>query len=136
MRVYLAGPMSGLPDFNYPAFHDGAKALRNAGYDVVSPAEVNPETDQEWAYYMRRDIPELLTCDGVVVLPGWENSKGASLEVHIARALDMPIRDIAVVESRPMTVTTDGDGWVRSIEDAPEDWDLEGQPEFNGAFRG
>jgi hypothetical protein len=39
-------------------------------------------------------------------------------------------------ESRPMVITTDSDGYVTSIEDAPEDWDLEGQPEFNGAFRG
>jgi hypothetical protein len=88
-RVYLAGPMTGLPELNFPAFHDAAARLRAHGYEVVSPAEVNPEPDLEWAVCLRRDIPHLCTCDVIALLPGWEKSRGAKLELHIADALGM-----------------------------------------------
>lgn len=90
-RIYIAGPMTGLPEFNFPAFHAAAAALRAAGFDAVNPAEINSDTAMPWAECMRRDIPELLTCDTIAVLPGWENSNGATLEVFIAKALSMPV---------------------------------------------
>src|SRR5579884_3312460 len=92
-RVYIAGPMTGLPDYNFPAFHAAAKVLRDEGYDVVNPAEIAMEGDcATWYDCMRRDIPELLKCDGVFVLPGWAESKGARLEVLIAVKLGMWVR--------------------------------------------
>lgn len=42
-RLYIAGPMSGLPQFNFPAFHAAAIALRAAGYAIISPAETDPD---------------------------------------------------------------------------------------------
>jgi len=90
-RLYIAGPMSGLPLLNFPAFHAEAARLRALGYEVSNPAEINPDAGMPWAECMRRDIPELVKCDGIVMLPGWERSKGASLEHHIARALDMQV---------------------------------------------
>lgn len=87
--MYIAGPMSGIPEFNYPAFHVAAKALRAVGYTVVNPAEISPEQGNDWVYYMRRDIPAMLTCESIFLLKGWENSKGATLEKHIAEALGM-----------------------------------------------
>ncbi len=84
-RIYLSGPMTGLPDFNYPAFNAEAARLRALGYEVVNPAE-NPE-QATWADYMRQDIPQLLTCDTLALLPAWHNSRGAKLEHHIAAQL-------------------------------------------------
>lgn len=91
MRVYVAGPMTGIPDFNFPAFHAATLFLRSKGFEVINPAEVNPDTTMSWADCMRRDIPELLTCDALCALEGWSNSKGARLEMEIASKLEMKI---------------------------------------------
>jgi len=91
MRWYIAGPMTGHKDLNFPAFAAEAARLRALGHEVVNPAEVNPDPGMAWAECLRRDIPALLTCDGVALLPGWENSRGARLERHIAEALAMPV---------------------------------------------
>lgn len=99
MRLYLAGPMTGLPELNFPAFHAEAARLRAMGHDVVNPAEVNPDPGAAWADCMRADIRELCTCDGVALLPGWEKSRGATLEHHIAVALGMPTFCAATVPS-------------------------------------
>lgn len=90
-RLYLAGPMSGYPEKNYPAFHAEAARLRALGYTVVSPAEIALPDGLPWADYMRHDIPLMLTCHGVATLPRYDLSKGAMLEVHIALELDMPV---------------------------------------------
>ena len=90
-RCYIAGPMSGLPEMNFPAFAAAARDLRARGWDAVSPAEVNPDPGMTWHEAMKRDIPALLTCEAVVVLPGWEKSRGAKVEVGLARDLDMPV---------------------------------------------
>lgn len=91
--------MTGLPELNFPTFHRVAARLRAEGYEVVNPAEVNPDPSMGWNACMRRDIPELVTCDAVVLLPGWERSKGATLEHHIARALDMRVRELTEAEA-------------------------------------
>ncbi|BCA28331.1 DUF4406 domain-containing protein [Metapseudomonas otitidis] len=79
-RIYLAGPMTGLPQLNFPAFHAEAARLRALGYDVVNPAELNPNPNTSWQTCMRVDIRELVTCDAVAMLPGWTSSHGATLE--------------------------------------------------------
>jgi hypothetical protein len=84
VRAYISGPMSGLPDFNHPAFHACAERLRTAGFDVVNPAEINPVPIVPRAECMRRDIEALLTCDVIVMLQGWEKSRGAVLEMMVA----------------------------------------------------
>jgi hypothetical protein len=88
-RLYLAGPMSGVKDFNFPAFHEAAKRLRAEGYEVLNPAE-NPE-QPSWAGYMRQAIAQLVTADAIAMLPGWERSRGARREHSIACDLEMPI---------------------------------------------
>lgn len=91
MKLYIAGPMSGYPDHNFPAFNAMAKELRGLGFEVVNPAELAEDDSQPWEYYMRRDIPLLCQCDGIVLLPGWQHSDGAQLEHHIAVKLKMEI---------------------------------------------
>lgn len=90
-RIYIAGPMTGLQDLNFPAFHAEAEKLRAQGFDVVNPAEINSDPTMAWVECMRRDIPALCTCDAIHLLPGWQNSKGASLERHIAWSLGLTI---------------------------------------------
>lgn len=95
MRVYVSGPMTGYEEFNYPAFHKASRQLREAGYEVTSPAEVCPAADGlTWVDYLRADIKALCDCDAVGTLPGWEKSKGATLEVHIARELGFPVHTV------------------------------------------
>lgn len=89
MRAYIAGPMSGLPGLNFPAFHAEAKKWRDLGHEVINPAELNPDPTMPWAECMRRDIAALVTCDTIILLPGWQQSMGASLEQHIAKQLSM-----------------------------------------------
>jgi hypothetical protein len=89
VRLYLAGPMTGLPELNFPAFHAAAARLRESGYDVVNPAEINVDPSEGWAACLRKDIAQLVTCEGIALLPGWEKSRGARLEHRIATELGM-----------------------------------------------
>ena len=90
--VYLSGPMTGLPDFNRPAFHAAAAALRAQGYVVINPAEVDLGLAATWVDYMRIHLAEIARrVTQVFVLPGWESSRGAQLEVHVARSLGLPV---------------------------------------------
>lgn len=93
-RVYVAGPMTGIPELNFPAFHRAAASLRASGYTVINPAEINPDPDAKWEQCMREDIAQLVTCDAIALLPGWQKSRGATLEQHIAKQLGM--REILV----------------------------------------
>lgn len=90
-RLYIAGPMTGLPDLNFPAFHAAARQLRDLGHEVINPAEICPDPNADWHDCMRKDIAALVTCTGIVLLPGWRNSKGATLEHHIAERLGFEI---------------------------------------------
>lgn len=94
MKVYVSGPMTGLPEFNFPAFEQAAESLRAAGYEVVSPRELNPDSGQEWSLYLKRDIVALIECDGIVTLDNWHLSKGARLEVHIALELGLKLMSL------------------------------------------
>ncbi len=90
-RVYISGPMTGLPDLNFPAFHAAAAVLRSRGLEVVNPAEINAEHPGQWESCMKADIKALCDCDALALLPGWANSRGAHLEVHLAHRLGMRI---------------------------------------------
>lgn len=89
--IYISGPMTGMPDLNFPAFHAAAAKLRAAGMTVVNPAELDAADPAplEWHQYLRRDIAQLIECNAIALLPGWERSKGARLELHIAQQLGM-----------------------------------------------
>ncbi|CAN7596847.1 DUF4406 domain-containing protein [Variovorax paradoxus] len=100
-RVYIAGPMSGYADLNFPAFHTEATALRAAGLDVINPAEINVDPSTGWSACMRADIAQLVTCDRIHLLPGWSTSKGASLECYISRSLGLLVTLAEGAESLP-----------------------------------
>ena len=92
MRVYIAGPMTGMPEHNFPAFRAARLALIAAGFDAVSPLEINNETDEpgQWHACMRRDIAALMGCDAVALLDGWQQSRGALLEQFVAATVGIP----------------------------------------------
>lgn len=89
MRAYLSGPMSGLPEMNYPAFNAEASRLRALGFHVENPAE-NPE-QSSWEDYMKAAIIQMLSCDVVVMLPGWSESRGALIERELALRLGLKV---------------------------------------------
>lgn len=94
-RIYLSGPMTGLPEFNYPAFHAEAARLRALGYHVENPAE-NPSQDS-WEAYMAVCIPQMATCDTIALLPGWSESRGSLRERQEAVRLGMTITPAAKI---------------------------------------
>jgi len=91
IRCYIAGPMTGYPELNFPAFHAAAARLRDLGIDAVNPAEINPDKGMSWKACMRTDIAALVTCDAIHLLEGWHRSKGATLEAHIAERLELEV---------------------------------------------
>lgn len=122
MIVYLAGPMTGIPYYNFPAFEEAAAELRERGIEVISPAEMDledglvPDPNGEdsqprrYAYYLARDIRVIAERDveAVVVLQGWEKSGGAKTEVAFIRALKRPVLrypDLVEIIEMPAVLT-------------------------------
>jgi len=91
MKAYIAGPMTGLPDFNYPAFNRAAAQLRALGHEVLNPAENPVPPCGTWAGYMRMALAQLVQCEAIVLLPGWTDSKGALIERKLAQVLGMDV---------------------------------------------
>lgn len=92
MTMYLAGPMTGYPDYNRAEFNKAAEFWVKQGFSVYNPAVPDPNLDDsDWKGYMRRSIRQITGYSYLALLPGWEDSKGAVLEVEIAKALEMPI---------------------------------------------
>lgn len=124
--VYVAGPMSGIEDYNYPAFREAADSLREFGLDVISPVELDEEDGYdpksapdgfskpaEYAQFLSRDI-QVIVKEGVqaiVVLPGWERSGGARTEVTFGQALGLPI--LTYPDLDPIETATKDTGEVR-----------------------
>lgn len=93
-RVYVSGPMTGLPELNFPAFNAAAFRLRALGLDVVNPADINPDNTMSWNACMRADIKALCDCTTLALLPGWQQSSGAHIELNLAHRLGMQITTV------------------------------------------
>lgn len=121
MKLYLAGPMTGIRYFNAPAFADATFRLRLVGYEVFNPAENDVENGfdvskmtgnenlSDHGYSLREALKQDLTwicdnADGIALLFGYEKSKGAAAELALAHALGLPAK-----------LYTD---WVADAEDA------------------
>ncbi len=89
-RVYIAGPISGLPNGNRAAFDQAAARLMLAGYSVVNPHDINaPYPNPTWSEAMRRDIKVMVDCDVIVLLPGGGRSRGARRDRQSAVGLGL-----------------------------------------------
>lgn len=85
--IYISGPMTGLPNLNMAAFNEAEEKLRKAGWsDIRNPARlaVNEYENLPRSLYLRSDLRQLLDCQAILLLHGWERSKGARLEALIA----------------------------------------------------
>jgi hypothetical protein len=113
MKIYLAGPMRGIPYFNFPAFHVAAAGLRVQGHTVFNPAERdieaigidiskdNPTGDNDQAeathgFNLREALKDdlefiCLHADAIALLPNWHNSRGAAAELATAVALGLKV---------------------------------------------
>jgi hypothetical protein len=105
MKVYLSGPISTLiPDVEHEELKERFNSLqrwlrKNFGnWDVVNPLEVQAcatldcnggqqgagRYDHAWFCWLKYDLREMLLCDAICLLPGWELSQGAQLESDVA----------------------------------------------------
>lgn len=101
-KVYICGPMRGYKDFNFPAFDTARDKFLGAGFDVVSPADMDRANEgagieQATHVYAKRDLAEILGLvadhDGLVLLPDWHRSTGAKAEVAVALWLKLKFWD-------------------------------------------
>ena len=100
MKIYIAGPMTGRPQFNYPAFHQAAALLRAAGYVVINPAENMAPACGSWLGYMRMSVAQVASVDCLVMLPGWPFSKGARIEYLLAKLLGLGVTSLKKIGAR------------------------------------
>lgn len=130
-KVYIAGPMTGIKDWNFPAFFEAERQLEELGYEVINPAHNDGATVQDalqsagtpespnnlWSYYMKRDLPQVMNVDMLCVLPGWQTSKGARLEVTVARAIGLPLMVLKDERLVPRVEVVGISGWARTGKD-------------------
>lgn len=105
MKIYVAGPMRGIPEHNYPAFIAATADLRAQGHEVFSPVEWDIKThgpsgcnagEFDLRAALAADLEWICrSADAVALLPGWENSKGAQAELATARAIGLVVVEIA-----------------------------------------
>lgn len=142
MKYYLAGPMTGRPQYNYPLFDRVAGALREKGLDIVSPAEMDddavraeamastdgimPETNkvsgETWGDFLARDVKLIADeLDAIILLPEWETSRGARLEAFVSLSVNNPVslwregNDLLEVSA---SYVIDEIRWAMSVQEA------------------
>jgi len=127
MKIYIAGPMRNYPLFNFPAFAEATKKIRELGHEVSSPAERDMQEDgfdpaksepRSMSYYMTHDLPEVCKADAVVVLTGWEHSGGARLEVMVAMSLKKQILDTDLNPVVNLSILQEADGLINGDRNA------------------
>lgn len=113
-KVYISGAMTGIADYNRPAFKKAQDKFLGLNFEVINPHDLfTPEElkeifgrverkeiseDDAWGIFMKRDIEYMVQCEFVAVLPYWETSRGANLELAIAKALKMPIVQVDTMQ--------------------------------------
>ena len=89
--IYIAGPMSGMEDYNFPAFHEAAAYWRGLGWDVENPAANGVVEGATWQDYMLSCLTQIGVCGSMYMLTGWEKSKGATEEHRLAQTFGLNV---------------------------------------------
>lgn len=97
--IYVSGPMTGIPQLNYPLFNKVSAELRQAGFVVENPAENPDPPEKSWAGFMRMSLVQISRATILVRLPGWEASRGAVVENYLAEVLSLSIHDYLCLET-------------------------------------
>lgn len=93
LRVYISGPVTGMPEDNHLMFSEAKTLLMQAGYDPVNPLEHWPNAPgATWQECLRADMKLLMDCDGVALLPGHLDSRGSKLEALVAMELGLEVK--------------------------------------------
>ena len=87
--LYISGPMAGYPNLNRAAFREAESRLKRAGFPTLNPLDNGLGAGLSWDAYLRADLKMVCDAGAVALLPGWEASRGARLEVATAHALGM-----------------------------------------------
>ena len=135
MKVYIAGPMRGLPGWNFPAFDAAETRWRSAGHQPFSPAQIDrvlqygPEDGESIAHLrhvIQLDLACVLNSDAIALLPGWQRSRGATAELSLALFLGLGVYDAVTLQPIHVTPTP----WaeiavtVKPLNEWPyQDWD-------------
>jgi len=98
-KIFISGPMTGYPDFNFPRFNLAVQQLKEAGIDCVNPVDICRKYKKERVLADKTVFDQMIadqqkeekTCDAILLLDGWEKSKGVRLELKTALDLDFPI---------------------------------------------
>lgn len=91
-KIYISGPMTGKEKLNADEFNKIADKLRDAGVFAINPVDINPPS-APWHICLKEDIKHLLEADGVVLLNGWQKSRGALVEIFVSLTLGIPLFD-------------------------------------------
>lgn len=87
MKIFISGPMTGLPHFNRPAFHEAARLLDSQGHVVLNPATLPDGLSEK--EYMDICLSMLLCADAIYLLDEWKISAGARVEHALAEKLSL-----------------------------------------------
>lgn len=93
-KIYIAGPMSGYPQLNFPRFYEIEERLNKEGWAVINPARLDeevgidpddpPDSDYNYTECALRDVKALIDCRAIYLMDGWQHSRGASWERALA----------------------------------------------------
>jgi len=139
---YLGGPMTGIPQFNFPRFFEVAKTLRAKGYNIISPAECDdPDTEkaamespdgapgsgsangEAWEDFLSRDVIlcALPKCVGGIFLEGWHRSSGANVESFVLDRLKKPVFEYQELDGGPVLVQVQRDERLHVLHSIDDD---------------
>lgn len=92
MKIYISGKISGTDlSETRKRFAAVAKVMKRIGVEPVNPFENGLTEHDSWEAHMLKDIADLLQCNAIYMLQGWQESKGACIEHYIATKIGMPI---------------------------------------------
>lgn len=118
MKIYIAGPMRGIPEWNYPAFAKARQEWKEKGHQVFCPAAISealgykidepcePQNGKaHLLHVILSDILCLSNADAIGLLPGWEKSRGATVELAFAQLLGLQVFDTVTMQEIKPAIT-------------------------------